>query len=278
MINGSESTVRVVTGATAGIGRALAQQLAVAGGTIALVARDRVRGEATRSEIGRAAPAAKVEVHVADLSGQADVRRLAHELSTAHPRIGALVHCAAVFSSRRVETADGLELMFATNHLAPFLLTNLLLPSLRAHGAARILTLTAPSTVRLDFDDLQGTSRFRALTAFGATKAADLLFAFELARRLAGTRLTSNAVHPGLARTSLMRQAPAILRLPVRLFSRTPDRVAARIAPLVLDEKYAAETGQFFHNGEAMDPPPYTRDADVQRRLWEVSERLTGLA
>ena len=273
----AESTVRVVTGATAGIGHALAQHLAAAG-TIALVARDPARGEATRSEIAGAAPAASVEVHVADLSSQADVRRLADELSTAHPRIGTLVHCAAVFSSQRIETADGLELMFATNHLGPFLLTNLLLPSLRAHGAARVLTLTAPSTVKLDFDDLQGTSRFRALTAFGATKAANLLFAFELARRLQGTRVTSNAVHPGLARTSLMRQSPALLRLPVMLFSGTPDRVAARIAPLVLDEQYAAETGQFFHNGKAMDPPPYTRDAVVQRRLWEVSERLTGLA
>jgi NAD(P)-dependent dehydrogenase (short-subunit alcohol dehydrogenase family) len=272
------STVRVVTGATAGIGRALAQQLAAAGGTIALVARDPVRGEATRSEIAAAAPAAEVEVHVADLGSQGDVRRLAAELSTAHGRIGSLVHCAAVFSSHRVETADGLELMFATNHLGPFLLTNLLLPSLQAHGAARILTLTAPATVKLDFEDLQATSRFRALTAFGATKAANLLFAFELARRLAGTGLTSNAVHPGLARTSLMRQSPAILRVPVRLFSGPPERVAARIAPLVLDERYAAETGQFFHHEKPMDPPPYTRDADVQRRLWEVSEQLTGLA
>jgi NAD(P)-dependent dehydrogenase (short-subunit alcohol dehydrogenase family) len=274
----SESTVRVVTGATAGIGQALAHQLAAAGGTTALVARDQARGEATRGEISSAAPTANVEVHVADLSNQADVRRLADGLSTAHPRIEALVHCAAVFTSHRVETADGLELMFATNHLGPFLLTKLLLPSLRAHGAARILTLTAPSTVKLDFDDLQGASRFRALTAFGATKAANLLFAFELARRLQGTRLTSNAVHPGLARTSLMRQSPALLRVPVTLFSGAPDRVAARIAPLVLEEQYAAETGQFFHNGKAIDAPPYTRDAEVQRRLWDVSEQLTGLA
>jgi retinol dehydrogenase-14 len=274
----SDSTVRVVTGATAGIGQALAHQLAAAGGTIALVARDQARGEATRREIAGTAPGANVEVHVADLSDQADVRRLADALSTAHPRIETLVHCAAVFTSHRVETADGLELMFATNHLGPFLLTNLLLPSLRAHGAARVLTLTAPSTVKLDFDDLQGASRFRALTAFGATKAANLLFAFELARRLQETRLTSNAVHPGLARTSLMRQSPAFLRVPVTLFSGPPDRVAARIAPLVLDDRHAADTGQFFHNGKALDPPPYTRDADVQRRLWEVSERLTGLA
>ena len=143
------------------------------------------QGEAVRSEIARAVPDASVEVFVADLSSLADVRSLADQLSAAHPRIDALVNCAAVFSSRRVETTDGLELMFATNHLAPFLLTNLLLPSLRASGAARVLTVTAPATVRLDFDDLQARRRFRALRAFGASKAANLLFTFGLAERVA---------------------------------------------------------------------------------------------
>ena len=194
------SGVRVITGATSGIGRALAQQLAAAG-EVALVARDPAKGESVRSEIARAVPDAIVEVHLADLSSLADVRSLADQLSAAHPRIDALVNCAAVFSSRRVETTDGLELMFATNHLAPFLLTNLLLPSLRASGAARVLTVTAPATVRLDFDDLQGRQRFRALRAFGATKAANLLFTFGLAGRVAESGVVANAVHPGLART-----------------------------------------------------------------------------
>jgi NAD(P)-dependent dehydrogenase (short-subunit alcohol dehydrogenase family) len=274
----TESRIHVVTGATAGIGRALAQQLAVAGGTIALLGRDPTRAESARSQIASAAPNATVETYLADLSSLADVRRAAGELSSAHPRIESVVHCAAVFSSTRVETADGLELMFATNHLGPFLLTDLLLPSLRAHGHARVLTLAAPSTVKLDFDDLQGSAQFRALTAFGATKAANLLFTFELARRTRETGVTANAVHPGLARTSLMRQSPALLRVPVALFSAPPERVAARIAPLVLDEAYATATGQFFHKGKPIEPPPHTRDVDVQRRLWEVSEQLAGLA
>ncbi len=274
----TEPQVRVVTGATAGIGRSLAQQLATAGGTIVLVARDRTRAESVRTEMATAAPNTSVELILADLSSLAEVRRAGGELSSAHPRIASVVHCAAVFSSARVETADGLELMFATNHLGPFLLTSLLLPALRAHGHARVLTLAAPSTSKLDFDDLQGASRFRALSAFGASKAANLLFTFELARRAEGSGMTANAVHPGLARTSLMHQAPALLRVPVGLFSAPPDRVAARIAPLILDEEYANASGLFFHKGKPIDPPPYARDPDVQRRLWDVSERLAGLA
>jgi NAD(P)-dependent dehydrogenase (short-subunit alcohol dehydrogenase family) len=182
-----------------------------------------------------------------------------------------------VYSSRRVETADGLELMFATNHLGPFLLTNLLLPSLRASDAARVITLTAPSTTKIDFDDLQGSRRFRSLSAFGASKAANLLFTFALARRMEGSRVTANAVHPGLTRTSLMRQGPPPLRFILR-FATPPERAAEKIAPLVVAERYAAVTGQFIKSGKAIDPPPYTRDAEIQRRLWEVSERLAGLA
>ena len=275
MANGEP--VRVITGATAGIGRSLAQRLA-SDGVVALVARDREKAESARREILTAVPSARVEVYVADLSRLADVRSLAGELSAAHARIAALVNVAGVFSSQRVETTDGLELMFATNHLAPFLLTNLLLPALRASGAARVLTVAAPSTTRLNFDDLQGRQRFRALWAFGASKAANLLFTFELARRVAGSGVTANAVHPGLARTGLMRQAPALLRAPLALVSAPVDKVAERIAPLLLDDAYASANGQFFHRGRPIDPPKDTLDVDEQHRLWQVSEQLTGLA
>lgn len=272
----TDEPVRVITGATAGIGHALAKRLA-ANGLIALVARNSEKAEAARREILAAVPDARVEVYVADLSTQSDVRSLASQLSAAHPRITALVNVAGVFSSQRVETADALELMFATNHLGPFLLTNLLLSALRASGAARVLTVSAPSSTRLKFDDLQGSQRFSALSAFGASKAANLLFTFELARRVAGSGVTANAVHPGLARTGLMRQAPALLRAPLALISAPVDKVAERIAPLLLDDAYASANGQFFHKGRPIDPPKSTRDVDAQHRLWQVSEQLTGL-
>lgn len=273
----SSPLIALVTGATSGIGRALVEELAAAGVTTAMVGRDVVRAEAERAVIVAATGNASVRVFHADLARLNDVRRLAGEVTTAFERLDLLVHCASVFLPRRTLTVDGFETMFATNHLAPFLLTNLLTPHLRASGRARILTLTAPSRVRLNFDDLQGERRFGALTAFGATKAAELLVTFELARRLQGAGVTANAVHPGLVRTALMRQAPAPLRLATWLLSSPPARAAKAIAPLALSPDYAGRTGLFFKGGREIQAPAYTRDRDIARRLWAVSAELTDL-
>ena len=266
----------IVTGATSGIGRALAQALATAGLTVGVVARDADRGEEARSAISAASGNERVELLIGDLSDLSSVRRLAETLAGAHKAIDILVHCAGVYTRRRALTADGLETMFATNHGGPFLLTNLILDQLRA-GPARILVLSAPSTVRLDFDDLQSERRFRSLSAFGASKAADLLFTFELARRLEGTRVTANAIHPGLVRTNLMRDAPAPLRWATWVVSRSPARAAEAIVPLALAPEYEGLTGRFYHAGREIDAPPYTRDPEVARRLWDVTAALTGL-
>jgi retinol dehydrogenase 14 len=276
---GNDGTGRtaLVTGSTAGIGQALAESLASVGATVGIVARDASRGEHVRAQIVSATGSAAVRVFVADLSTQADVRRLAREAIAGFPRLDLLVHCAGVFTSHRTLTADGLETMFATNQLAPFLLTNLLRDHLAASAPARILILSAPSTVKLDFDDLQAERRFRALTAFGASKAADLLLTFELARRLEGTGVTANAIHPGLARTDLMRQAPAPLRWATWLASASPARAAEPIARLGLSPEYAGVSGRFFKGGREIKAPPYTQDPEVARRLWDVSTALTKL-
>jgi len=269
--------VALVTGATSGIGRALALELAAAGLTVGVVGRDGVRADAVRAEIASAPGGGSARGFVADLARLSEVRRLAAEVDQAFPRLDHLVHCAAIFMPHRTTTPDGLETMFATNHVAPFLLTNLLLPLLKASAPSRILVLTAPSTVRLDFDDLQGERRFGALGAFGASKAANLLFVHELARRLAGTGVTANAVHPGLVRTSLMRHAPAPLRWATTLLSAPPARAAKAIAPLVLSPEHAGRGGRFFKNGRETNAPAYTRDDGVARRLWDESARLAGL-
>jgi len=266
----------LVTGATSGIGRALAEALAAAGATVGIVARDATRGEAVRTAIGATTGNPAVRIIAADLSNQADVRRLAAEVTASFPRIEILVHCAAVYLPRRTLTADGLETMFATNQLAPFLLTNLLRDHLVASAPARVLIMTAPSTVKLDFDDLQGERRFRSLSAFGASKAADLLLTFELARRFEGTGVTVNAVHPGLVRTNLMRRAPAPLRWATWLLSAAPERAAAAVAAIALMPEYADLNGRFFKSGREIEAPAYTHDPDVARRLWEVDTALAG--
>ena len=195
----------------------------------------------------------------------------------AYPRLDIVVHCAGVYTRRRIVTPDGLETMFATNQLAPFLLTNLLQERLIASAPARVLIVTAPASNKIDFDDLQGERGFRSLPRFGASKAADLFLTFEFARRFEGTGVTVNAVHPGLVRTDLMAGAPALLRWGVRLVSAPPKKAAAAIAPLLLASDYAGRSGRFFKGGKEIEPPEYTRDPDVARRLWEVDAMLVDL-
>jgi NAD(P)-dependent dehydrogenase (short-subunit alcohol dehydrogenase family) len=206
----------------------------------------------------------------------ASIRKTALAIERAHPKLDILVNCAGVYTPKRTLTTDGFETMFATNLLGPFLLTNLVLPQLRAARSARVLVISAPSGTKLDFDDLQGERRFRSLTNFGASKAADLLFTFELARRLNGTGVAANAIHPGLVRTTLMNGAPALIRWAIRPFSRSPEAAVKTIIPLALDPAFEGRSGQFFHHAKAIDPPASTRDPDVARRLWDVCTELTG--
>jgi NAD(P)-dependent dehydrogenase (short-subunit alcohol dehydrogenase family) len=271
-----EGRVALVTGATSGIGRATARSLAARGSTLAIVARDPAKGEATATEIARSTRNDRVEVFVADLSSQASIHALARSFQESHDRLDVLVNCAGAFFRERRVTVDGLEMTFALNHLAYFLLTNELLPALRRSDGARILNVTAPATTKLDFDDLQGERRYRPFHAFGASKIANLLFTFELARRLEGTGVSVDAVHPGRVRTSLMQGAPAPFRQLTSLGARTPEQAGEAIADLATLHRPAGTTGRFFKDGREIEPSGYARDVTVQHRLWEVSEELTA--
>jgi NAD(P)-dependent dehydrogenase (short-subunit alcohol dehydrogenase family) len=166
---------------------------------------------------------------------------------------------------------------FALNHLAPFLLTNLLLAQLRRSRSGRILSVSAPATTKVDFDDLQAERRYRPLTVFGASKSAELMFTAELARRLEGTGITVNAVHPGLVRTNLMHEASAPFRLILRLRGRSPEDAGRAIADLATSPAYAGETGRFYRDGKEIELPRSATSVELQGRLWELSEELTGL-
>ena len=273
--------VFVVTGVTSGIGKALAADLAKTGETIVIVARDAERGKAVLDELSRSAQDANLDLQLCDLSVLSSVRNLAEILKSRYEWIDVLINNAGVYKRDRVMTVDGFEEMFATNHLGPFLLTNLLLEPLQAavqrNGSARVLNITAPSTVPLNFDDLQGEKRFTSLNTFGATKMANLLFTFELARRLENTGITVNAIHPGLARSGIMKEGFFLMRLLTRLASPSPEKVTGPILQAAVAPEFEKTTGKFLHDGKEIESSAYAHDRTAQQRLWEISERLTGL-
>jgi NAD(P)-dependent dehydrogenase (short-subunit alcohol dehydrogenase family) len=261
------------------MGKAIAQDLASRGASVVLVARDPVRGEAVAAELMRVTGNKQVSALQGNLASQSSIRQLAADFRRRHDLLHVLVNCAGVFKSQRELSPDGLEVMFATNHLGYFLLTNLLLDTLKASAPSTILNVTAPSTTRPDFDDLQGERSFRALWAFGATKMENLLFTFALARRLEGSGVTVNAVHPGVARTDLMHETPMPFRLFTGLLNRfaAPPARAAQDVVGVLAGQAQAVNGQFFHRGEIIAAPGSAQDPAAQERLWQVSLQLCGL-
>jgi NAD(P)-dependent dehydrogenase (short-subunit alcohol dehydrogenase family) len=273
-----QGKVCLVTGANGSVGKATVAGLVRQGATVILACRDQARGEAALAEVKSAANKAQAELLLVDLASQASVRTFAEEFTKRYERLDVLVHNAAIYKQERTLSADGLEMMFATNHLAPFLLTHLLLERLKASAPARVLTVTAPSTTRLNFDDLQGEQRFSALTAFGASKMCNLLFSYELARQLAGSGVTANAVHPGLVKSGLMREAAAPIRWLTSLISAPPEKAAASLVDLASSPAVEGTTGAFFTGKKTIKSNAYSHDESVQRQLWDVSLQLSGLA
>jgi len=277
-----ENRVFVVTGVTSGIGKALALDIAKTGEMLVMVARDGDRGSATLKETALTTQNPNIDLQLCDLSILSSVRNLAEILKSRFEKVDVLINNAAIYKRKRVTTIDGFEEMFAANHLGPFLLTNLLLEQLQAavqtNGSARVLNITAPSTVRLNFDDLQAERNFNSLNVFGATKMANLLFAFALARRLESTGITVNAIHPGVARSGLMKESFAPLRLFNWLISSPPQNVTENIMQAAIAPEFEKTTGKFFYRGKAIEAPAYAYDRDAQERLWEISEALTDLS
>ncbi len=274
----------LVTGGTGGIGKATAAALAARGACVGIVGRDRQRGEAAAQHIIRAAPAAVVEVFVADLSAQGGVRRLAAEVLATYPRLDVLVNNVGGSWAHRHVTVDGLEHTFALNHLASFLLTRLLRDRLVASAPARVVTVSsqAQSMGRIDFDDLQGERSYSGQRAYSQSKLANVMSTYELARRLEGTGVTANAVHPGVVATQFGAEDEQpwfrYLRPVIRPLMKSPERGARTPVMLASAPGLAHVTGQYFANGHPIRSSRTSYDVDVQRRLWEVSERLVGIA
>lgn len=210
-----------------------------------------------------------------DFSSLSSVRSAARQLNREGDPITALLNIAATFSTRYQRTPERLELMFTTNHLGPFLLTNLLRDRLTAGG--RVITVTAPSTTRVDIDRLLDKERFNAVHTFGATKAANLMFTFELARRAKRWDVRANAFFPGLVRSGLMHEATGAMQFFSRLLSRDSSHAAQDLVDLALSPAFAGTTGWFFKGGRHIDPPKQTQDIGQQSLLWRRSAELVEL-
>ena len=272
--------VCVVTGATSGIGRATALALGRMGATVALVCRDPARGAAVRAEM----PDADVSLHRADLSSQREVRAVAAELLARYPAIHVLVNNAGVVNLSYSTTVDGIETVFAVNHLAYFLLTLLLLDRLKASGPARVVNVASEAhrfAPTIEFDDLGFERRYRWMRVYGHSKLANILFTYELGRRLADTSVTANCVHPGGVATGLGqnngRIAVVLTRL-LRPFLRTPEDGAATSIWVATSPAVDGLSGRYFKSCREARSSRVTHDVAVARRLWDVSARMTGVS
>ena len=274
---GMKGKVVMVTGANAGMGKEICLALARMGSALVMVCRDRGRGEAARKEIASASGNDAVELLLADLSSQQSIRQLVRDFTAAHTRLDVLVNNAGMSLPTRQVTADGIETVFATNHLGPFLLTNLLLPVLTASAPARVVTVSSgvQAMAKIDFDDLQEVKSYSEIRSYNQSKLANLMFTYELARRLKGTGVTANALEPGFIKTSLK------VPFPFSLFSFMRGKPVDGAKPTVFlasSPEVEGVTGTFFNNkGVATKSSAPSYDEDAARRLWQVSAELTHL-
>ena len=271
----------VVTGANSGIGKATAQALALMGAEVVMVCRSRERGEAALTEIqGVLQGRGRLELKLADLSIMSATRALAEDLKRTHPRIDVLVNNAGgIFNERRV-TPEGLEFTFALNHMSYFILTTQLLDTLKASAPARIINVSsgAHTRGRIPLDDLQYKRSYSAFRAYSDTKLANVLFTYELARRLEGSGVTCNCLHPGVVATGFSSQGgPPLFKWFLKwfqVFLLTPERGAETTVYLASSPEVEGVSGKYFSRRKAVRSSRRSRDDELAQRLWEASERL----
>jgi len=274
--------VIVITGATSGIGQVAAEQLAAMGARIVLVARDRARGEAALARLREGGPGIAHSVHYADLSRLAEMKRVAGQVAATESRIDVLINNAgAVFSSRRV-TEDGLELTFATNHVAYFVLTHGLRERLIAAAPARVVNTSSDAHrgARLDFEDLGAARGYRGLKVYGRSKLCNVLYTRELARRLEGTGITANSLHPGFVATRFGDQSGGPLSYVIRIaktFAISPEKGSETLVHLASSPEVASTTGKYFYKCRAVPPSLEAQDDAAAARLWSETAKLARI-
>ena len=271
-----ESKTVLITGVTGAIGKATAIELAKNSCRIVLLGRNAEKVSAVKSEISKITGNTNIDLAIADLSEQKSIKQAVQNIKEKYSFLNALVNVAGIFTKNRLENSAGLEYMFATNHLGPFVLTTELLDLLK-EGKCRIITVSAPSTTKINFNDLQSKNKFSAgfLGSFGASKMMNLMFSYALARRLDGTGATANVYHPGLVKSNLTNEMPAILNFIIKTISNKPDKAAIMLCRLAIDKEFENTNGKFFRfDGKEIKSSEYSYNQEFQDKLWNISEQL----
>jgi NAD(P)-dependent dehydrogenase (short-subunit alcohol dehydrogenase family) len=274
----------VVTGGTSGIGEVAAVRLAEQGARIVLIARDPSRAAATLSKLKTANAAVTHAAHYGNLSSLAEVKRVAGAVAASEPRIDVFVNNAgAVFLSRKT-SVDGLEMTFATNHMAYFVVTNVLLDRLKATPGARIVSTASDAhrSGKLDFDDLQSEKSYSSFRVYGTSKLCNILFTRELARRLDGVDTTANCLHPGFVGTRFGQNNASnvftkVLRSAIMSFGISPEDGAKTIIHLASSPDVASISGEYFYKCKIAEPTDAARNDADAKRLWDVSAKIAGI-
>jgi len=279
-----QGKVCIVTGANSGIGKATALGLAQMGATIVMVSRNQVKGEEAQNEIKEKSGNDAVDLMLADLSSQASIRQLAENFQQHYQQLHVLINNAGGVNLSRRETVDGLEMTFAVNYLAPFLLTNLLLDKLKASAPSRIVNVSSEShqSGYIKIDDLQLEKGYRFMRAYGQTKLALVLFTYELARRLQGTGVTANCLHPGFVATNIGQNdvgsvGRSITKLIFSILGISPEEGAKTSIYLASSPEIEGVTGKYFLKSIPVRSALISYDESLQRQLWEESAKLVNL-
>jgi retinol dehydrogenase-12 len=274
----------LVTGATDGIGRVTALQLAQTGAKIILVGRNAAKGERVIAEIKRVSGNAEIEFELADLSSQQDIRALANRLDDRLPHLDVLVNNVGAWFNRRAMSPDGIEMTFALNHLGYFLLTGLLLETLTRAPAARIVNVSsmAHRGRQIDFDDPQGAANYSGWRAYQASKLANIFFTYHLAEKLADRGVSVNCLHPGFVASKFAHNNGGWLKwmmiIVQQLVAINEEKGARTSAYLAMAPEVAGVSGKYFVKSRVAESVAVSHDSDVQARLWRLSEELTGLS
>lgn len=272
----------MITGATSGIGAVAAMELARLGATVVGVGRNPEKCASVAARIQKETNNPYVEYLVADLASQAQVRQLVETFNAKYTNLDVLVNNAGAYFSTRQESADGIEMTFALNHLNYFLLTNLLLDNLKASAPARVINVSSNAhwSSQINFADIEGRRRYSSWTAYGQSKVANVLFTYELARRLDGNGMTANALHPGFVASGFGHNNRDLIgwgtRVAQKIAGRTPEEGAQTITYLVSSPEVEGVSGKYFVDKKAVPSSPASYDEGSARRLWELSEAMSG--